>query len=66
MPGARSLARAYTDAGMGYVPTEDAYSAGGYETGAHVYFPGAEAWDPGLEEVIRNETRSAMQDVMAD
>jgi len=69
---ARQISRArstivlgYTDAVVGYLPTEAAYSEGGYETNAYTWIPGGEPWDPSLEKVIREEIEAALQDLMS-
>lgn len=50
----------YTDGSVGYLPTQAAYSEGGYEVTANRYFAVGRPWAPRVERVLK----SAIDDVL--
>ena len=50
-----TLVLGYTDASVGYLPTEVAYAEGGYEPNANVHFPLGKSWHPRIEQALKWE-----------
>jgi hypothetical protein len=62
-PGSHTFVLGYTDGSVGYLPTADAYEAGGYETVANQYFPVGKPFVPRGEQLVREAMRAAVRDV---
>jgi hypothetical protein len=58
---ASTMALAYTDGSVGYLPVEAAYAEGGYETEANLYFPMGESWAPEVEGAIKADIDAMLQ-----
>jgi len=64
-PAAETLLLGYTDGSVGYLPTADAYAAGGYEPMANQYFPVGRPFVPQSEEMVKAELRTAFDALWA-